>query len=72
MLIYAQPFRGFSEVVLVSCMLSVGEMRKTCLLIVLKVLFDKWSQATSHRPLKTVLKRLQSRRTWRSQCVSLR
>ncbi len=72
MLIYAQPFRGFSEVVLVSCMLSVGEMRKMCLLIVLKVLFDKWSQAASHHPLKAVLKRLQSRRAWRSQCVSLR
>ena len=72
MLIYAQPFRGFSEVVVVSCTLSVGEMRKTCLLIVLKVLFDKWRQAASHRPLQAVLKRLQSRRAWRSQCVLLR
>lgn len=72
MLIYALPFRGFSEVVIVSCTLSVGEMRKKSLLIVLKVLFDKWPQAASHRPLKAVLKRLQSRRAWRSQCVSQR
>ena len=72
MLIYAQPFRGFSEAVIVSCTLSVGEMRKKSLLIVLKVLFYKWPQAASHRPLKVVLKRLHSRSTWRSQCVSQR